>query len=82
MLEKGVHYDFNLSIVWHQTDNQLHLQIRSVQTSEKHKEREVHFPLWTLPQLRQQMATMLEEHDGSERIDEMPAIPEWVTRGF
>jgi hypothetical protein len=82
MLEKGVNYDFNLSIVWHQEKGGCHLRIRRVQTSEKHKEREVHFPLWALPQMRQQMATILEEYDGTERIDEMPTIPEWATQGF
>jgi hypothetical protein len=28
------------------------------------------------------MVKMLEEHDGTERIDEMPTLPEWATQGF
>jgi hypothetical protein len=53
-----------------------------MQTSNEHKEREVRFPLWALPQLRQQIVKMLEEHDGSELMDKMPTIPEWATQGF
>jgi hypothetical protein len=78
----GRHYDFKLS-AWHQmTGDKCHFDIRSVPTSEKHKEQQVHFPLWALPWLRQQMVTNLAEHDGSERIDEMPTMPEWAKQGF
>jgi hypothetical protein len=42
----------------------------------------LYFPFWALPELRKEMVQMLEEHDGSEPIDEMPKIPEWATRGF
>jgi hypothetical protein len=35
-------------------------------------------PLWALFWLREQIASMLVEHDGSERIDEMPTLPEWA----
>jgi hypothetical protein len=35
-----------------------------------------------LPELRQQMVKILAEHDGSEKIDKMQAIPERATRGF
>jgi hypothetical protein len=80
LVEDSQPYSFKLSVVWHQKEGQWHLYIQSVQTSEKHKKKEVHFPLWALPQMRQQMATMLEEHDGTERIDEMPTIPEWATQ--
>jgi hypothetical protein len=82
MLEEDVHYDFNLSIVWHPESRQWHLQIRSVKTRERHREKEAHFPLWTVPQLRQEMVKILEEHDGTQRIDEMPTIPEWAAQGF
>jgi hypothetical protein len=83
MLEVSLHNYFNLLIVWRQEIGQWHLHIHSVKTWEKLlKEKEAHFPLWTLPKLRQQMATMLEEHDGSEQIDEMPTMPEWATQGF
>jgi hypothetical protein len=36
--------------------------------------------LWTLPLLRQKIAAILEEHDGTQRIDEMPTMPEWATQ--
>jgi hypothetical protein len=75
-------YGFRLSVVWHQKDGQWHCYIRSVQTVQEHKPREVDFPLWALPQLRQQMATMLTENDGSMRIDDMPTVPEWAIQGF
>jgi hypothetical protein len=53
-----------------------------VQTSEKHKKWAVHFPFSALPWVREQMVKILPGHDGSERIKEMPKIPEWATRGF
>jgi hypothetical protein len=79
----GRHYNFKLSAC-HQKGDQWHFEIRSVPTLEKHKhmEQQMYFPLWALPWLRQQMVKMLAEHDGSERIDEMPTVPEWATRGF
>jgi hypothetical protein len=81
--EDGQDYGFKLSVVWHQKDGEWHLYIRSMQTpAEKHKEREAHFPLWALQSLREKMATMLEEHDSTERIDEISTFPEWATRGF
>jgi hypothetical protein len=81
MLEEGLLHDFKFSIEWHPEIGQWRLYICSVKTWEKHREA-AHFPLWTLPQLRQQLATILAEHDGSERIAEMPTMPEWATQGF
>jgi hypothetical protein len=75
------HYKFKLS-AWHQTGNKWHFDIRSVSTSEEHKESRLFFPFWALPWLRQQMVKIMAEHDGSERIKEMPKIPEWITRGL
>jgi hypothetical protein len=73
------HYNFKL--VWHQGDG-WHFHIRSVQTVQEHKPKQVKIPIWALPWLRQQMAKILVKHDGSEPIGEMPTIPEWVTRGI
>jgi hypothetical protein len=82
--ENGQEHHFKFSVVWHQKDCEWDLNIHSVhvKTSEKHKEREVNFPLWALPQLRQLMATLLVEHDGTQRIDEMPTMPEWARKGL
>jgi hypothetical protein len=81
ILEWSQHYNFKFSIEWHPEIGQWRLYICSVKTWEKHREA-AHFPLWTLPQLRQQLATILAEHDGSERLDKMPTMPEWATEGF
>jgi hypothetical protein len=75
------HYKFKLS-AWHQTGEQWHFDIQSLHTWEEHKESRLFFPFWALPWLRQQMVKILAEHDGSERIKEMPKIPEWATQGF
>jgi hypothetical protein len=75
------HYHFELSAL-HQKGYQWHFEIRSVQTSEEHKEKSLYLPFSALPKLRKGMVKILAEHDGSERIDEMPTIPEWATRGF
>jgi hypothetical protein len=75
------HYKFKLS-AWYQKGGEWHLYILSVQNSEKHKGRLLYFPLWALPWLREQIVTILVKHDGTQRIDEMPAIPEWAKQGF
>jgi hypothetical protein len=77
------HYDFKLS-AWHRMGGEWQFHIQSVPTSEEQKdtEKSLYFPFWALPWLRQQMIEMLEEHDGSEQIGEMPTIPKWATRGF
>jgi hypothetical protein len=75
-------YDFNLSIVSHLESGQWHLRIRSETWQKHHREKEVHFPLWTLPLLRQKMATILEKLDGTQQIDEMPIMPEWTKKGI
>jgi hypothetical protein len=54
-------------------------------SAEEHKEttkKPLYFPFSAVPWLRQQMVKILAEQDGTERIDEMPTIPEWATRGF
>jgi hypothetical protein len=78
----GQHYDFKLS-AWHKKGYQWHLDIQSVQISEEHKDTEqsLYFIFLALPWLREQMVKILAEHDGSERIGEMPKIPKWATRG-
>jgi hypothetical protein len=75
------HYKFKLS-AWHKTAGQWHFDIRSVPTSDEHKGARLFFPFSILPWLRKQMVIMLAEYDESERIKEMPKIPEWTTRGF
>jgi hypothetical protein len=42
----------------------------------------LYLPFWALPELRQEMVQILEEHDGTELIEEMPKIPEWAAQGF
>jgi hypothetical protein len=81
LLEDSQPYGFKLWVEWHQKDGQWHFYIRSEQTVQEHRPKEVHFPLWALPQLRQQMATMLTENDGTEEIDDMPTVPEWAIQG-
>jgi hypothetical protein len=82
MVEGGIHYDFKLSVFWHQKDGEWNVHITSVRTVQEHKPKDVYFPLWALQWLRQQMVKMLMEHDGSEQIDEKPTMPEWAKRGF
>jgi hypothetical protein len=79
MAEGGLSYNFQLSVLW--SERQWNLYIRSVKKVQEHKEREMHFPLWTLPWLREQMAKMLAKI-GSERICKMPTMPEWAKQGF
>jgi hypothetical protein len=76
-----LHYDFKLA-AWHETGGEWHFEIRSVKTSEEHKEQLIYLPFSALPELRQKIVEILEEHDGSQPIDEMPTIPEWAKRGF
>jgi hypothetical protein len=80
MAEGGISNNFQLSVLW--SEQQWNVRIRSVKKVQGHKEKEMHFPLWVLPWLRQQMAEMLAYLDGTERIARMPIIPEWATRGF
>jgi hypothetical protein len=79
-VEGNPHYDFELS-AWHKKDYQCNFEIRSVPTLGKPKEKSLYLPCSALPELRKKMVKILAEHDGSERIDKMPKIPEW-TRGF
>jgi hypothetical protein len=76
-------YKFKFS-TWHKKGHKWHLCIHGVPTSEedKHTEQKLYILISALPELRQQMVKILAEHGGSERIDEMPTIPEWATRGF
>jgi hypothetical protein len=71
-------YKFEL----HQKDAEWQFDIRHVPTSKKHKEWEVYLRFSAFPWLRQQMATILAEHDCTQWIEEMPKIPEWTTRGL
>jgi hypothetical protein len=81
--EEGIKtYEFYRSIVWHQESGQWHVYFRSVKIGEKHRERESHCPIRGLPELRQLLAKMLAEEDGTQQVDEMPTVPEWATRGF
>jgi hypothetical protein len=80
MVEGGLFYDFQLSVLWFERGRHWVLNIRSVKTVQEHKPKEMYFPLWTLPWLREQMASMLVEHDGTERIDEIPTMSEWATK--
>jgi hypothetical protein len=73
-------YNFKLA-AWHQNGGEWNFEIRSVPTSGKPKE-PLHFPFSAFPWLRKQMVEMLEKHDGTERVNEMPNIREWATRGF
>jgi hypothetical protein len=82
MVEGGLRYDFKLSVVWHPKSGQGNLRIQSVKTVQEHKERSRHFPLWTLSWLREQMASMLVKHDGSEQTNEPPTMPEWAKKGL
>jgi hypothetical protein len=79
MLEDGQNYNFQLSVLWFELGRQWHLNIRSVKTVQEHNEKGVQIPLWTLPLLRQKMATILEKLDGTQRIGKMPTMPEWAT---
>jgi hypothetical protein len=81
-VEDGLRYDFKLSVVWHPGTGQWDLEIRSVKTVQEHRERWLRIPLWELPWFREQMTSMLVEHDGSEQINEPPTMPEWAKRGF
>jgi hypothetical protein len=81
-VEGGLFYDFTLSVDWHPETGKRNLQIRTVKTVQEHRERSLRMPLWALFWLREQMASMLVEHDGSERIDEMPTLPEWEIKGL
>jgi hypothetical protein len=73
------HYDFKLSAWRCKKGRQWQFEIHSVPTSEEHYGQLLLFPLWTLPWLRKQMVRMLAGHDGTERIYEMPTMPEWAT---
>jgi hypothetical protein len=75
------HYDFKLS-AWHQKDGGCNFEILGVPNSEEHQEKSLYCPCFALPELRQKMVKILVEHDGSERIDKMPKIPEWATSSF
>jgi hypothetical protein len=77
-VEGGLIFDFNLSALLHPKSGQWNLEIRTVETVQEHKEKSLHFPLWALSWLREQMVSMLVKHDGSERIDEMPTLPKWA----
>jgi hypothetical protein len=68
--------------VWFERGGHWTLKIRSVKTVQEHNEGGVQIPLWTLPWLRQEMATMLEKFDGTQRIDKMPTMQKWATQGF
>jgi hypothetical protein len=80
MAEGGISNNFQLSVLW--SERQWNVSIRSVKKVQGHKEKEMSFPLWALPWLRQQMAIMLLKVDGNEWIAKMPTIPEWATQGF
>jgi hypothetical protein len=80
MVEGGLFYDFQLSVLWFKPVRHWVLQIRSVKTVQEHNEKRVQIPLWTLPLLRQKMATFLEKLDGTQRINKMPTMPEWATQ--
>jgi hypothetical protein len=75
MVEGGLFYDFQLSVLWSEPGRHWDLHIRSVKTVQEHWEKEVHFPLWALPELRNQMAKMLAEHDGTESIGPLDLTP-------
>jgi hypothetical protein len=70
------HHDYKLS-VWHQKGVKWNFELFCVPTSEEHEL--LNIPLWALPWLRQ---GIVKESDLSQRIDEMPTLPEWATRGF
>jgi hypothetical protein len=76
LVDSGIFYNFQFSVWW--SEGGRYVKIRSVETVQEHKEKEVRFPLRALPWLRKQMTIMLEKHDGTQRIDEMPTIPAWV----
>jgi hypothetical protein len=80
LVEDGIFYDFQLSVLWFERGRQWQLKIRSVKTVQEHNEKGVQIPLWTLPLLRQKMATFLEQLDGTQRIDKMPTMPKWATQ--
>jgi hypothetical protein len=80
MVEGGIFYDFQLLVLWSKRGQQWDLKIRSVKTVKDHNEKRVQIPLWTLPLLRQKIAEILEEHDGTQHIDQMPTMPEWATQ--
>jgi hypothetical protein len=75
------HYNFELS-AWHKKGDKWNFEIRSVKVSEEHTEQWLYIPFSALPELRQEIVDILEEHDGSQRIGEIPTIPEWATQGF
>jgi hypothetical protein len=75
--KNGRQYNYELSA--RQKSDKWHLHIHRVQTSEKHKKCEVHFPFLALPWVREQIVKILAGHDGSEQIAKMPKIPEWAT---
>jgi hypothetical protein len=79
MVEGGLFYNFQLSVLWFERGRHWDLNIRSVKTVQEHNEKGVGIPLWALPLLRQKMATILERIDGTQRIDKMPTMPEWAT---
>jgi hypothetical protein len=80
MAEGGISNNFQLSVLV--SERQWNVSIHSVKKVQGHKEKEMSFPMWAFPWLREQMAAMLVKVDGSERIARMPTIPEWATRGF
>jgi hypothetical protein len=77
-VEDGLHYGFKLSVIWISKAGLWNLEIRTVKTVQEHKEKWLRMPLWALFWLRQQMASMLVEHDGSEQTNEPPTMPEWA----
>jgi hypothetical protein len=64
-VEGGLYYDFKLLVVWHPEIGKWELEIRSVKTVQEHRERWLRIPLWAWPWLRQQMTSILVEHDGT-----------------
>ena len=77
MVNGGLFYDYKLGIC--PFKNQFDFVIQTMPANPEHKPERMFIPFRLLPLMRDKMAKMLAEFDGSEEIKPLPPIPKWIT---
>lgn len=74
----GENYRYRLDMCW--WHRKCKFCMRTVQTEKKHNGKQLIMPSQSLPWLRNTMALMLEEHDGTRSLGPLPKMPAWMLR--
>ena len=78
---KGEFFEFELDVC--QLRNNKYAFTSAAKNADRmvNRKRMLNLPIRTLPILRQTMAEMLAEHDGSRQLGPCPELPEWIMQG-